>query len=52
MKHFLITSIFTLFLSSGLVIANENVSDEKISEISLQNLDDNIGIAKTTLEKS
>ena len=34
MKHFLITSIFTLFLSSGLVMANENVSDEKISEIS------------------
>ena len=34
MKHFLITSIFTLFLSSGLMMANENVSDEKISEIS------------------
>ena len=34
MKHFLIASIFSLLLSSGLVIANENVSDEKISEIS------------------
>ena len=34
MKHFLTISIFTLLLSPGLVLANENVSNEKISEIS------------------
>ena len=34
MKQFLLTPIFFLLLSSGLIIANENVSDEKISEIS------------------
>jgi len=34
MKQFLLTPIFFFLLSSGLIIANENVSDEKISEIS------------------